>query len=115
MDVQLRKKLNMFAFKAVGIAFLFSIVSNLLLPSSAPEETKIVYLIARLFGAVIMGCLLGLIPFFAGRSRDKVLAEKAFWVCLALSLVGGIILTLPAALIYAVILLRKEKLPIVSE
>jgi len=64
--------------------------------------------IAIIAGSVIMGAILGLIPFLAARSRGKQkLSRIAMAVTVVCSILKGIYLSIPSAVIFTVIALKK--------
>ena len=75
------------------------------------ENTDATKLVAMLIGAVIGGGLCGLIPYFFGKKRgQKTLGIVGLVCCIAAVLIAGIILALPTAGVFALIIaVRKDE------
>ena len=67
------------------------------------------YWIGVLFGALLVGGLCGLLPFFVGMNRNKVALGIAGLVsCSVGGLILGILLAAPIALIFTVIIVATK-------
>jgi hypothetical protein len=63
------------------------------------------YLLGMLAGGLVAGLLCGLLPLLLGRSRGREgLAWGGFATCAAGGFVGGLILAVPAAIVFTVII-----------
>lgn len=63
-----------------------------------------------LFGGVAGG-IVGLLPYFVGRQKDRDLAVKAVWWCVGSGMVLGLLLAAPVAIVFTVVLVRKDPAP----
>jgi hypothetical protein len=81
--------------------------------SDQPPLYWIAYGAGLLGGALIVGLLVGLLPFFlARRYRQNKTAWFGLIACIVASLLGGIVAAAPTALAFiGVILLRRPKEP----
>lgn len=76
---------------------------GLALGATAPE--KIGFLVGALFGGLVAGAVCGLLPFFLAKSRNRVpLGTAALITCGVCGVILGLILALPVALIFTVII-----------
>ena len=67
-----------------------------------------VYTIAAIFGDGVAGALCGLLPYFIGRRKNKKLSKISIWVCTAAGMVLGVILVLPVALFFTVVIANSK-------
>jgi len=59
---------------------------------------------ARLFGAVLFGALCGLAPYFLAKKKQRqTLAAVALYACIASGLIAGLLLAVPAALVFLLV------------
>jgi hypothetical protein len=100
------RSLNLFAVCTVGGGFLVAVLMNFLVPENA---VKLDYMIGNFLGAAAAGLVCGLIPFFAGRNRDRILAEKGLYASIGIAFVLGVIGALPMAIGFTVAVSRKPK------
>lgn len=64
--------------------------------------------IGVIIGSIAMGAIVGLIPFLAAKSRGKEeLAKTAMAVTIACNFLLGLILSIPSAVIFTVLALKK--------
>ncbi len=70
-------------------------------------------LIAKFVGALVGGVLFGLVPFFVARSRgQQTLGVAGLICCIVGSLLMGLFLSVPCALVFTVVaLVRKPPAP----
>ena len=62
-------------------------------------------LVAMVFGALIGGTLCGLIPYFFGKKRGQpTLGVVGLVCCIVAGLIAGVILALPTAGVFAIII-----------
>ncbi len=67
---------------------------------------NVIYMGARVFGALMMGALLGLIPAILGVKRNKKgLALAGFLCCVFGSFLFGLFLSVPSCVVFTVIIL----------
>jgi len=72
-------------------------------------EYGMVSLVAVLFGSIVSGGLVGLIPFFVGKKKNQErIGLIGLLVCMLASIVAGLYLSIPACLITVIIILVKE-------
>jgi hypothetical protein len=66
--------------------------------------------VAIRFGAgIVAGLLIGLIPFFIFRNRDKKWASNALLACMVSGLICGVVLAIPVAIIISIIANKRIK------
>jgi hypothetical protein len=71
------------------------------------DKTMLLY---NLLGGLVAGLVMGLIPLIVGLvKRQKALAWIGFAVCIVCGILLGILLALPAAIVFLVIILVKAK------
>lgn len=59
-------------------------------------------------GSIVMGAIVGLIPLLAAKSRGKAkLGKIAMVVTIVCNFLGGIILSIPSAIIFTILALKK--------
>ena len=105
-SVNKNRSLNLFALFTVGGGFLIAVLMIFL---ASEKPIKLEYMIGNFLGAAAAGLICGLIPFFAGRNRDRILAEKGLYASIGISLVLGVIGALPMAVGFTVAVSRKPK------
>jgi hypothetical protein len=72
------------------------------------EAHPLSYYVGVFFGALAVGFFCGLIPAVAGAlTKQKRLAFIGFITCLVVSLVGGIVLALPVAVVFGIVIVVK--------
>ena len=65
---------------------------------------------AVIFGAIAMGAIIGLIPFFIGKSRGRTTLGVVFWVlCILGNFIAGLFLSVPICLVTVIILFVMNK------
>jgi hypothetical protein len=67
-----------------------------------------VYTIAAIFGGGVTGAICGLLPYFTGRRKNKKLSKISIWVCTAAGIILGIILALPVALFFTIVIANSK-------
>ena len=68
------------------------------------------YLIGAIVGALFIGAVCGLIPLIAGLIKKRIaLAVSGFIVCMICGFILGVILALPVAIIFLVVILLTSK------
>lgn len=73
-------------------------------------EVNAVSMAAVVFGAVAMGAIVGLIPFFIGKSRGRMTLGIVFWIlCIFGNFIAGLLLSIPICLVGVVVLLVMKK------
>ncbi len=66
------------------------------------------YRIGAIIGSILMGAIVGLIPFLAAKSRGKAkLGKIAMVVAIVCNFLGGILFSIPSAIVFTVIALKK--------
>lgn len=59
-------------------------------------------------GSIIMGAIVGLIPFLAAKSRGKAkLGKIAMVVTIVCNFLGGVVLSIPSAIVFTILALKK--------
>lgn len=72
--------------------------------------TSTAYLIGTIIGSILGGVLVGLVPFFLGRKYGKsTLGIIGLVVCILCNFVLGFLLSVPACLIFVLIILLTRK------
>lgn len=62
-----------------------------------------------IIGSILSGALVGAIPAICGAVKHKVgLAIGGFFTCLVASLIGGLILSIPACAIFMYLIFKKS-------
>ena len=74
---------------------------------TAAAQSLSIQTIARFVGGGVAGALCGLLPYYIGRKKDPKLARIALWSCAGAGLILGIILALPTAIVFAIVIARK--------
>jgi hypothetical protein len=64
--------------------------------------------VGMLFGAGVVGVLCGLIPYFTGRHKNPKLAKIGLYSTVVAGLILGIVLALPVAIIFTIIIAVTE-------
>ncbi|HME57934.1 MAG TPA: zinc ribbon domain-containing protein [Terracidiphilus sp.] len=63
---------------------------------------------AMIIGGLVAGFLCGLVPFFVGKNKGQQdLGTVALLVCAACGMVLGILLALPAAIVFTIVIVNK--------
>jgi hypothetical protein len=89
---------------------LMTIVSIVVMVASYVAVQFLPTLVAiRLGAGMLAGLLIGLIPFFIFRNRDKKWASNALLVCMVSGLICGVVLAIPAAIIISIIASNRIK------
>lgn len=66
------------------------------------------YSMGVVVGSIVMGAVVGLIPFLAAKSRGKAkLGTIAMVVSVICNFLGGLVFSIPAAIVFTVIALKK--------
>ncbi|MGB8261947.1 MAG: hypothetical protein WCE75_16425 [Terracidiphilus sp.] len=68
------------------------------------------YMFGYLIGGALMGLVCGLLPYFVGKKKNvEGLPVTALWVCAVCGLLLGILLALPVAIVFTVVIANKAK------
>ncbi|HWE94165.1 MAG TPA: hypothetical protein VG269_09395 [Tepidisphaeraceae bacterium] len=68
-------------------------------------QDKTAYLVGVVFGGLVAGALCGLLPFFLAKNRNRMpLGVAAITTCAVCGLILGLLLALPVALVFTVII-----------
>lgn len=71
---------------------------------------SVAYLFGTIVGALVAGALIGLIPFFLGRKYGKAtLGAVGLVVCILCNFLLGMLLSIPACLVFVLIILLTRK------
>lgn len=74
------------------------------------ETMDTTYAFAVIIGAVVMGAVIGLIPFFIGRSRGHMTAGVVCWIlCIIGNFFLGLLLSVPICIVSVVVLFCLKK------
>ena len=67
------------------------------------------FIIGMIIGSLVMGGICGLLPFFIGKNynQDK-LGLAGLFACIGTGFLGGILLALPCAIIFTIIIILKK-------
>ena len=69
------------------------------------------YLIGVIIGALLVGGILGLIPFFIAKKKDfTVMGVVCLILCIVAGFIGGIFLAAPVCLISVIVILIRSKM-----
>jgi membrane glycosyltransferase len=90
------------AVGAIGGGLVGALFANGLDAAFGPE------FVVRVLAGGAAGWLCGLIPYFAGRSKDREFALKSVWICIGSGMVLGLILALPVAIVSGVLASRRS-------
>lgn len=88
-------------FSAISaICFIVSFVAFRFMPLT---------LSIRFLAGTLVGCLLGLIPFFMFRGRDRPFAKQSVVYCGLSGLIGGALLAIPTVIVICIIGSRRMR------
>ncbi len=89
------------------LAKVLGIIGLLIGGAIGAAQSLSIQTIARFVGGGVAGALCGLVPYYIGRKKDPKLARIALWSCAGAGLILGIILALPTAIVFAIVIARK--------
>lgn len=65
-------------------------------------------MIARIIGALVMGGIIGLIPYFFAKNRgNETLGMVGLLACVLCNFISGIYLSIPCCIVFGIIILLK--------
>ncbi len=65
---------------------------------------------AVIFGSLVMGAIIGLIPYFEGKSLGMKKAGNICWgICILANFLSGLLLSIPVCIVCIIVLLVKAK------
>ena len=88
------------------IVMIVSAVLGFLLMQFLPRTFAL-----RIFGGGIAGLICGLLPYFVGKQKNPKLAKQALSVCCVSGMAFGILLGLPVAIAYTIVISVKPPIP----